>query len=133
MSTLLEQGRRIQAEMLGDDFVAPLIAKQEAGEFASSISRHAHEACFGAVWGREGLDRRSRSIATIAMLIGLRLPDELKNHVKAGVVNGLTAQEIEELLMHGVPYLGFPTVASAIRVAKEALAEIDKLPPPRNG
>lgn len=131
MSSLVEIGRRVQAEMLGDEFVARNVARQEAGEFGSIVGRHAHEACFGAVWAREGLDRRSRSIATIAMLIGLRTHDELKNHFKAGIANGLTPQEIEELLLHAVPYLGYPSVALAIRAATEALTEIGKLPPPR--
>lgn len=132
MQSRLEIGRRVQAEMLGEEFVARNVARQEAGEFASIVGAHAHEACFGAVWARDGLDRRSRSIATIAMLIGLRTEEELKHHVKAGVAHGLTPRELEELLLQAVPYLGYPSVALAIRATREALTEIGQLPPPRN-
>ena len=129
MSDRAEKGRRVQAQMLGQAFVEGAVAKQESGAFGSYISRHAHESCFGDIWNRPGLDLRSRSIATIAFLMALKTPRELKNHIKAGLANGLTVAEIEELLIHGVPYLGYPTTAVALSAAQEALVENGNLPP----
>ncbi|MDO7836343.1 carboxymuconolactone decarboxylase family protein [Sphingobium sp. HBC34] len=80
-------------------------------------------------WSRPGLDRRSRSLLTIGALVGMRQPNELKNHVKIGVANSLSAKEIEEALIQLSTYVGFPAIATAITAAQEALQEIDMLPP----
>ena len=88
-------------EMLGEDFVRPIAAQAEGDGNGAAIAASVLDDCFGGTWARPGLDRRARSIATIAMLMALRQPNELKNHLRGGLANGLTPTELEELIMHG--------------------------------
>lgn len=81
------------------------------------------EFVFGRVWSREGLDRRQRSLVTIALLIGLRQTDELKNHLRIGLTNGLHPREIEEAILQTAVYAGFPAAHVAITALAEALQD----------
>ena len=128
MSDRAELGRKVQTEMFGEAFVDRLDARRAQQPFGAIVSEHAQASCFGDIWSRPELDRRSRSIATIAMLMALKTPNELKNHIKGGIANGLTVKEIEELMLHGAAYLGYPTVAVAQGATREALTEIGVLP-----
>jgi len=76
---------------------------------------------FGALWTRPGLDRRSRSLVTLGALITLRASDELKVHFRIALNNGLTLQEIEEVIYHMTGYAGYPAALSARKVAREVL------------
>lgn len=78
---------------------------------------------FGALWARPGLDRRSRSLATIGALIALRATDELKSHFRIALRNGLSITEIEEVIYHMAGYAGYPAASAAQKAAREALAD----------
>lgn len=84
--------------------------------------------CWGAAWGRPGLDRRSRSIATLAMLVVLRGSEEIKMHVKGALRNGLTPEEIKELILHATIYAGVPAGGNAWAAAVEALQAENAIP-----
>jgi 4-carboxymuconolactone decarboxylase len=84
------------------------------------------EYCWGAVWGREGLTKKMRSLLNIAMLATLNRPNELKVHTKGAIRNGATKEEIRETLMQVAIYAGVPAAVDSFRLAKEALAELDK-------
>jgi 4-carboxymuconolactone decarboxylase len=116
-------GVRVMTEMFGPVFVEPIVAQAESERLGAHIAASVLDDCFGAVWARPGLDRRARSIATIAILMALRQPQELRNHFRGGLSNGLTAGELEELVMHGTAYLGFPANAVAMRALIEVVGE----------
>ena len=89
----------------------------------SDCATIALESAFGAVWARPGLERKQRSLVTLGILIGTGKPAELKNHVRAGLNNGLTVQELQEVLIQSIPYVGFPSVAEAIEATVAVLRE----------
>lgn len=119
-----QQGLKVVEEMLGDKFRQGLEAVANAGGFAADTAAIAVESAFGAVWARPGLERKQRSLVTIGILIGMGKPRELKNHIRAGVRNGLTALEIQEALIQSIPYAGFPAAAEAIEATVEVLVEL---------
>jgi 4-carboxymuconolactone decarboxylase len=82
------------------------------------------EFAFGAVWSRPGLDRRSRSILNIGMLAAMNQPEALAGHIRGGLVNGLTTDEIQECLLQVAVYAGMPTGLAAFKVAREVLADV---------
>jgi 4-carboxymuconolactone decarboxylase len=118
-----QRGLKLVQEMLGDAFAAGLAAAAESRGFGADCAALAIESAFGAVWSRPGLARRDRSLVTIGILIGTGKPAELKNHVRAGLNNGLSVTELEEALIQAVPYCGFPAVAEAIQATVEVLRE----------
>ena len=89
--------------------------------FAGELGELSLDHVFGALWTRPGLDRRSRSLVTLGALIALRASDELKIHFQIALNNGLTLQEIEEVIYHMTGYAGYPAAASARAVAREVL------------
>ncbi|WP_084581269.1 carboxymuconolactone decarboxylase family protein [Sphingomonas azotifigens] len=110
--------------MLGEEIAQRLASQADAGGFLSGSSALALDFAFGGVWSRPGLEMKQRSLIVIAILIATRQYSELKNHVRIGIRNGLTAREIEEALIQCVPYLGFPAVASAQGPVIEVLREL---------
>jgi 4-carboxymuconolactone decarboxylase len=91
------------------------------GRFADELGDMSIDHVFGAVWTRPGLDRRSRSLVTLGALIALRANDELKYHFPIALRNGLSLEEIEEVIYHMAGYAGYPAAASARSVACEVL------------
>lgn len=79
------------------------------------------EHAWGGVWAREGLDRRTRSVVTVSMLIALQAHAELKGHVRGALTNGVTPEELREIIMHAAAYCGYPAALSAMRVAREVI------------
>jgi 4-carboxymuconolactone decarboxylase len=112
---------RVRREVLGDEHVDGAVAGTTAftEAFQDFITRYA----WGDVWTRPGLDRRTRSCITLALLVALRLEDELAMHVRAALRNGVTADEISELLLHCAVYAGVPAANAAYRVAEAALRD----------
>lgn len=90
-----------------------------AGTFAPELSNLALSNVFGRLWAREGLDRRSRSLVTLGILIALRATEQLKVNLLVAVRNGLTREELEEVVYHASGYAGFPAATEAARVAAE--------------
>ncbi|MES2258330.1 MAG: carboxymuconolactone decarboxylase family protein [Pseudomonadota bacterium] len=118
------QGLTLVEEMFGEQFRKGMEASANSGGFAADAAAIALESAFGAVWSRPGLERKQRSLVTIGILIGMGKPRELKNHIRAGVQNGLTALEIQEALIQSIPYAGFPALAEAIEATVEVLLEL---------
>jgi 4-carboxymuconolactone decarboxylase len=114
---------KVAGEMMGPGFVKGMLDRIEAGGVGADVWAAGLDDCFGAIWARPGLDRRARSIATIAALMSLRLAPQLKVHLRAGMANGLTPEELAEVVMHAGAYLGFPTMSFGMGVLQELLAE----------
>lgn len=118
-----KKGVQLVREMLGEPFAAAMLAAANSGAFAADCANIALESAFGAVWSRPGLERKQRSLVTLGILIGTGKPNELKNHVRAGLNNGLTVTELQEVLIQSIPYCGFPCVAEAIEATVAVLRE----------
>lgn len=116
------EGERIRREVLGDEHVDR--AKGRTTPFTQPFQDYITRAAWGDVWGRAGLDRRTRSAITLALLTALRAENELPMHVRAAIRNGLTPDEIAEVLLHTAVYAGVPAANHALAVAKPILAEL---------
>ena len=119
-----ERGLEIRKSVLGKEFVEKSIAS--ADDFNRPLQELVTEYCLGAVWGREGLNKKTRSIINLAMISALNRPHELKMHVKGALRNGLTREEIREVLLQVGIYCGVPAAVDSFRVAREALNEYDQ-------
>jgi 4-carboxymuconolactone decarboxylase len=118
-----DDGMAVRREVLGDAYVDRAIAGTTpfTAAFQDLITRYA----WGDVWARDGLDRRTRSCVTLALLTALRAHDELAMHVRAARRNGLTPDEIGEVLLHTAVYAGVPAANSAFAVAQRVLSDED--------
>ena len=116
-----EEGMRVRREVLGDAHVDRAVAATTpfTAPFQELITRYA----WGEVWSRPGLDRRTRSCVTLAMLVVLRCEDELAMHVRAALQGGLGPEEIQEVLLHAAVYAGVPAANAAFAVAQRVLGE----------
>ena len=121
---LFEKGLAIRKSVLGAEYVEKSIAA--ADDFNRPLQELTTEYCWGWCWGREGLDKKTRSIINLAMISALNRPHELNMHVKGAIANGLTKDEIREVLLQVAIYCGIPAGVDSFRIAKEALAEIGK-------
>lgn len=121
---LYQRGLKIRKAVLGAEYVDKAI--QSATEFTQPLQRLVTENAWGAIWGREGLPLKTRSMINLAMISALNRPHELKLHVKGAIRNGVSREEIREILLQVAPYCGFPAAIDSFRVAVEALAEIDR-------
>jgi 4-carboxymuconolactone decarboxylase len=119
-----QAGMRVRREVLGDAHVDRAVARTDAftQPFQSFITRTA----WADIWGRPGLDRRSRSMITLAVLTALRAEGEIAMHVRAAIANGLTREEIAEVLLHVSVYAGVPAGNAAFAVAQATLEEMDE-------
>lgn len=120
--TAFEKGNRIRRSVLGNAHVDRALAN--ADEFTKPFQEFATQYCWGEIWGREGIDFKTRSVANIAMMVALNRHSELKTHVKGAIRNGLTPQDVQEILLQAAVYCGIPAAGDAFRVAREALAEV---------
>jgi len=118
-----ESGVAFITSVMGDDFGTAFREAATADRFGSAIPRMAASWAFHDAWQHEGIDRKTKSVAIISALIAMRQSLELKNHVKIGIANGLTAAELEGLLIQLTPYVGFPCIASAQTAVIEAMRE----------
>ena len=120
-SSRSEDGERIRREVLGDEHVDR--ALHRATPFTQPFQDYITGAAWGDVWGRPGLDRRTRSAITLTALIALGHENELAMHIRAARRNGLTTDEIKEVLLHSAIYCGVPAANSAFAVLKRVLEE----------
>jgi 4-carboxymuconolactone decarboxylase len=123
MNDKWQAGHDLILSMMGPQFTAGIEGAAKAGTFGSDIARMAIEFAFGDVWSRPGLERKQRSIVVISSLITQNKPAELKNHIRFGLNNGLTVDELQEILIQTIPYVGFPTIAEATTAVIEVLRE----------
>jgi len=121
---LFDKGLEIRKSVLGKEFVENSI--KNADDFNMPMQELATEYCWGYVWGRPGLDKRTRSFLNLGMIAALNRPHELKIHVKGALRNGLTRQEIMEVFLQVAIYCGVPAGVDSFRIAREAFAELDK-------
>jgi len=120
-----DKGLAMRKQVMGEDFVARAYAG--AGEFSAPIQQHITRNAWGDVWQRPGLDLKTRSLVTVAMLTALGKQHELKGHVRGALNNGASVQEIQEVLLHATVYCGVPAAVEAFRSA----AEVVEASPPR--
>ncbi|HEX6959397.1 MAG TPA: carboxymuconolactone decarboxylase family protein [Ferrovibrio sp.] len=125
-SEYFKDGLKVRREVLGADYVDGSIAK--ADDFMMAFQDITTEWCWGYAWTRPGLDRKTRSMLNLAMLTALSKPAELKLHVKGALTNGLTVEEIKEILLHATVYCGIPAGLEAFKAAHEVLKAEGALP-----
>ena len=123
-SSRREQGMKVRRAVLGDAHVDRTLAKRTEfnGDFQDLITRYA----WGEVWSRPGLPRHTRSLVTLALMVALNRGDEFRMHVRAAFNNGVTRDEIKELLLHCALYAGVPAANAAFHLAEEVFAELDR-------
>ena len=118
-----ENGTKMRRKVLGDAYVDRTLKNVTPfnKEFQDMITRHA----WGEIWTRPGLPLHNRSLITLAMLIALKQTDELRLHLRGALNNGVTRDEIKEVMMQAAIYCGVPAANSAFHVARDVFAEID--------
>jgi 4-carboxymuconolactone decarboxylase len=117
-----EKGLAIRREVLGAEYVDNSIAN--ADEFSLPIQQLSTQYCWGEVWGRPGLERKTRSFINLAMIAALNRPHELRLHIKAAMTNGLTKEDIKEVFLQVAIYCGIPAGIDSFRAAKEVFKEM---------
>lgn len=119
---LFDKGLQTRREVLGADYVDASI--RNADDFSRPMQELVTQYCWGEVWNRPGLDRRTRSLLNLAMLTALNRPHELKLHVRGALNNGVTKDEIREVLLQAAIYCGVPAAIDGFRVAREVFEEV---------
>ncbi|OBA64885.1 4-carboxymuconolactone decarboxylase [Mycobacterium sp. 1100029.7] len=121
-----QRGLEVRSAVLGEEYVTRALA--DADEFSKPLQDLVTEYCWGAVWGRDGLPRKTRSMLNLAMIPILNRPNELRTHIKGALTNGLTRQEICEVFLQVAIYAGVPAAVDSFRIAREVFAELDQNP-----
>jgi 4-carboxymuconolactone decarboxylase len=119
---LFDKGLQVRREVVGTDIVEKSLAS--ADDFTMPMQELVTDFCWGGIWTRPGLDRRSRSILNLGILAAANRPDELAGHIKGAVANGVTKQEIQECFLQVAIYLGMPAGLGCFRVAKKVFDEM---------
>ena len=118
-SDMFQKGLEVRRAVLGADYVDGSIAK--ADDFMMAFQRITTEWCWGYAWTRPGLERKTRSMLNLAMLTALGKTPEIKLHVKGALANGVSVEEIQEILLHATVYCGIPAGLDAFKAAHEVL------------
>ena len=118
-----DKGMALRKQVLGAEYVEKSMAS--ADDFSRPMQELSTEYCWGYVWSRPGLELRERSLINLSMISALNRPHELKLHVKAALNNGLTRDQIREVLLQVAVYCGVPAGIDSTRIAREAFAEVD--------
>lgn len=121
---LFDKGLQTRREVLGAEYVDASI--RNADEFSRPMQELVTQYCWGDVWNRPGLDRRTRSLLNLAMLTALNRPHELKLHVRGALANGVTQEEIREVFLQAAIYCGVPAAIDSFRVARETFKELER-------
>ena len=121
---LRERGLAIRRQVLGEKYVDA--AMNSATDFNRPLQELLNEYCWGAGWGREGLTRKERSLINLAMLTALGRTHEVETHVRGALNNGLSQQQIAEVLLHTAIYCGVPAAVDSFRAASKVIAEYGK-------
>lgn len=124
---LFDQGLATRREVLGADYVDASIKK--ATDFNIDMQELVTQYCWGDVWNRPGLDRKTRSFLNLAMITALNRPHELKLHVRGAINNGLTQDEVKEVFLQAAIYCGVPAAIDSFRVASEVFNEMTSAAP----
>jgi 4-carboxymuconolactone decarboxylase len=134
INDLFDRGLAVRREVLGPEYVDNSL--KSTSDFMMAFQRITTEWCWGYAWTRPGLDRRTRSLINLAMLTALNRSPEVKLHVRGALNNGVTVDEIKEVLLHATVYCGIPAGLDAFKAANEVLKEAgvietSKQSPPR--
>ena len=119
---LFDKGLKVRREVLGSEYVDNAI--KNADDFSRTLQEFVTEYCWGELWNRPGLDRKSRSMLNLAMLAALNRPHEIKLHIRGAINNGMTKDEIKEVFLLVGVYCGVPAAVDAFRSAREVFAEM---------
>ena len=119
---LFDKGLKVRREVLGTEYVDNSI--KNADDFSRTLQEFVTEYCWGELWNRPGLDRKSRSMLNLAMLAALNRPHEIKLHIRGAINNGMTKDEIKEVFLQVGVYCGVPAAVDAFRNAREVFAEM---------
>ncbi len=122
-SDLFKKGLAVRREVLGAEYVDGSIAR--ADDFNAAFQQLTTEMAWGAIWTRPGLPRKTRSIVNIAMLVALNRGAELRLHLRAALTNGVSREEIKEILLQTGAYCGIPACLEAFKIATEVFKEVD--------
>jgi len=122
---LYDIGLSARREVLGAEYVDNSI--NSANDFMMTFQHITTEWCWGYAWNRPGLDRKTRSMLNLAILTALSKPAELKLHVKGAITNGVTVDEIKEILLHATVYCGIPSGLEAFKTANAVLKELGEV------
>jgi 4-carboxymuconolactone decarboxylase len=120
---LFEKGLQIRREVLGAEHVDASLSK--ADDFSRPLQELVTEYCWGNVWSRPGLERKTRSLINVAMLTALNRPHEVKLHLRGALNNGCSKNDIMEVLLQTAIYCGVPAAMDSLRVAKEFFQEVE--------
>lgn len=123
--TLFERGLKIRREVLGAEYVDGSLGS--ADDFMMAFQNITTEWCWGYGWGRSGLSRRERSLLNLGMLTALNRAAEIKLHVRGAITNGVTVEEIKEVLLQATIYCGIPAGLDAFKAAHQVLKEMGAL------
>lgn len=124
-SALFERGLAVRREVLGAEYVDKSV--NSSNEFMMSFQKVVTEYCWGDTWTRPGLDRKTRSMLNLAMLTALNRPAEIRLHVRGAINNGVSVDEIREVLLHATVYCGIPAGLDAFKACNEILTELGKV------
>jgi len=122
-SELFEKGLKVRREVLGAEHVDASMS--QADDFSRPLQELVTEYCWGNVWSRPGLDRKTRSLLNLAMLTALNRPHEVKLHVRGALNNGCSKNDIMEVLLQTAVYCGVPAAMDSLRGAKEIFQEVE--------
>jgi len=117
-----DKGLNIRRDVLGAEFVDHAFAT--ADDFNRPLQELVTQYCWGEIWGRSGLDRKTRSLLNLAMLSALNRPHEVKMHVRGALKNGVTKEEIKEVFLQVAIYCGVPAGVDSFRIAREVFKEM---------
>jgi 4-carboxymuconolactone decarboxylase len=127
---LFKKGLKVRREVLGSSYVDKSIAN--ADDFMKPMQKLVTEYCWGEIWNRPGLDRKTRSFLNLAMLTALNRPNELKLHVRGALNNGITRSEISEVFLQSAIYCGVPAALESFKNAVEIFKEEDSIKGPHH-
>ena len=123
-----DNGLAVRKQVMGEAHVER--AMSQVTEFTAPLQDWINEHAWGSTWQREGtLNKKTRSLVTIAFLIAQKSPTELKGHIRGAINNGASVSEIQEVLLHSLPYCGAPAAQEAFRAALEILTELNLVTP----
>lgn len=122
-SEQFDKGLKVRREVLGDAYVAKSLAS--ATDYSAPLQKLITEWCWGEIWTRDGLDLKMRSVLNLGMIMALNRPAEFKAHLRGGLNNGLTRQQVVEIILQGAIYCGAPASLDAMRIAQSLFDELD--------
>ena len=119
---LYDQGLKIRREVVGDAYVDASLKSADA--FSQPMQDLVTQYCWGDVWARPGMDRRTRSLMNLSMIAALNRPDELHTHVRGAINNGVTKEEIQEAFLQVAVYCGMPAGLGSFKIARQVFKEM---------